>query len=91
MNSSDRPVGFPSRQSIELFHEAHGGFAILLDPFGMLDPQVVLNLLPQLRVGVDLVRHCHWLGEGFKSRYGSHQGLGGIVDERWCHERATAK
>ena len=29
----------------------------------MLDPEVVVNLLPQLGVGVDLVRHSHWLGE----------------------------
>ena len=36
----------PSRQSVELFQETHGGFAIWLDPFGMLDPQVVVNLLP---------------------------------------------
>jgi len=36
----------PSRQSVELFQEVHGGFAIWLDPFGMLDPQVVVNLLP---------------------------------------------
>ena len=27
----------------------------------MLEPQVVVNLLPQLRVGVDLVRHRSWL------------------------------
>ena len=56
----------PSRQSVELFQEAHGGFAIWLDPFGMLDPQVVVNLLPELGVGVDLVRHGHFLGEGFQ-------------------------
>ena len=56
----------PSRQSVELFQEAHGGFAIWLDPFGMLDPQVVVNLLLKLGVGVDLVRHGHWLGERFK-------------------------
>jgi hypothetical protein len=55
--------GSPSRQSVEQFHEGHGGFAISLDPFGMLDPQVVVNLLPKLGVGVDLVRHGHWLGE----------------------------
>jgi hypothetical protein len=36
----------PSHQSVEQFHEAHGGFAISLDPFGMADPQVVVNLLP---------------------------------------------
>ena len=88
MNSSNRLVGSPSRQNVELFHEAHGGFAIWLDPFGMLHPQVVVNLLPHLRVGVDLVRHCHWLGEGFKSRDGSHQGRRGIVDEPWCYKRA---
>jgi hypothetical protein len=36
----------------------------------MLDPQVVVNLLPELGVGVDLVRHGHWLGEKFKCRAG---------------------
>jgi hypothetical protein len=44
----------------------HGGFAIWLDPFGMLDPQVVVNLLLELGVGLDLVRHGNWLGETFK-------------------------
>ena len=29
----------------------------------MLDPQVVVNLLPKLGVGVDLVRYGHWFGE----------------------------
>ena len=29
----------------------------------MLDPEVVVNLLPELGVVVDLVRHSHWLGE----------------------------
>jgi hypothetical protein len=32
----------------------------------MLDPQVVVNLLLELGVGVDLVRHGNWLGETFK-------------------------
>jgi hypothetical protein len=27
----------------------------------MLNPQVVVNLLPKLGVGVDLVRHGNWL------------------------------
>jgi hypothetical protein len=69
MNISDRLVGSPSRESIELFRETrlvritHGGFAIWLDPFGMLDPQVVVNLLPEFGVSVDLVRHGYWLGE----------------------------
>ena len=72
MSSSDRLVGSRSRQSAEQFHEArlvritHGGFAIWLDPFGMLAPQIVVNLLPELGVGVDLVRHGTWLGERFR-------------------------
>jgi hypothetical protein len=43
-----------SLESIELFHEewliriTHGGFAIWLNPFGVLNPQVVVNLLPKL-------------------------------------------
>ena len=59
--------GSPSRQSVEQFREARlvritdGGFAIWLDPFGMLNPQVVVNLLLELGVGVDLVRHGNWL------------------------------
>jgi hypothetical protein len=61
MRSSDRLVGSTSRQCVELFQEAHGGFAIWLDPFGMLDSQVVVNLLPELGVGVDLGRHGNWL------------------------------
>ena len=35
----------------------------MLDPFGMLDPQIVVNLLLELGVRVDLVRRGHWLGE----------------------------
>ena len=66
---ASRSVGSCSRESVEQCIEARliritcGGFAILLDPFGMLDPQVVVNLLQELGVGVDLVRHRHWLGE----------------------------
>ena len=76
MRSSDRVVGSPSRQSVEQFGEArlvritHGGFAIWLDPFGMLNPQVVVNLLLELGVGVNLVRHGRWLGERFKRSAG---------------------
>ena len=36
-----------------------GRFAIWLDPFGMLDAQVVVDLLPEFGVSVDLVRHNH--------------------------------
>jgi len=43
---SDRLVGLPSRQGVEPFQEAHGGFTIWLDPFGVLDPQLVVDLLP---------------------------------------------
>jgi hypothetical protein len=32
----------------------------------MLDPQVAMNLLQELGVGVDLVRHGHWLGETYE-------------------------
>jgi hypothetical protein len=52
-----------SRQSIDQFHEAgvvkitNGGLAAWLHPFWMLEPQVVMNLLPKLCIGVDLVRH----------------------------------
>ena len=69
MSSSDRLVGSPLRQIVEQFHEARlvritlWGLAIWLDPFGMLDPQVVVNLLPEFGVSVDLVRHGHWFGE----------------------------
>ncbi len=72
MRINDRPSRSPSRRSIEQFHEArlvriaHRRLAIWLDPFGMLDPEVVVNLLPQLGVSVDLVRNGRWLGERFK-------------------------
>ena len=65
MRSSDRLVGSASRQGVEHFREArvvritHGGFAIWLNPFGMLHPQVVVNLLSEFGVSVDLVRHGH--------------------------------
>src|SRR5436190_22095821 len=57
MNRSYRRVGFRSRESVEQFHEVHGGFAMWLDPFGMLDLPVAVNLSPALGVGVDLRRH----------------------------------
>jgi len=56
INSSYRLVGFRSRESVEQFHEAHGGFAMWLDPFGCWSRSAV-NLLPALGVGVDLRRH----------------------------------
>jgi hypothetical protein len=71
MRINNRVGGFSSRQTIEQFHEprlvriTHGGFAIWLDPFRMLDPEVFANLLPELRVGVDSMRRGRWLGERF--------------------------
>jgi hypothetical protein len=68
MSSSDRLDGSPSQRSVEQSREArlvriaHGTLAIGLDPFGMLDPQIVVNLLPEFGVGMD----GYWLGERFK-------------------------
>ena len=83
MRSSDRLVGSPSRQCVEQFYKARlvritrGGAAIGVDPFGMLDPQVVVNLLVELGIGVDLVIHGIWLGERFNcaaGRLSAHHG-----------------
>ncbi len=52
-------------QNIERFHQArlvritHGRLAIWLDPLGMLDPQVAVNLFPQVCVCIKLVKHNH--------------------------------
>src|SRR4029077_3317382 len=57
-----RPLPF---QDIECFHQTrlvritHGRLAIWLDPLGMLDPQVVVNLSPQVCVRMELVNHDH--------------------------------
>jgi hypothetical protein len=69
MRINDRLCGFPPRQTVDYFHEArliritYGRFATWLNPFGMLDPEVVVNLLPELRKGVDLMRRGRRLGE----------------------------
>jgi hypothetical protein len=61
----------PSRQCVQEFREAclvsitHGRFAIWLDPFGMLDPQLVVNLLQEPGVRADLARQSHRLDERF--------------------------
>ena len=55
--------GFPSFQTIEQFHQArlvritHGRLAVWLDPFGMLDPQVIVNLFLQVCVDMGLLNH----------------------------------
>ena len=76
ISRSDRLLGSASRQTAEQFREArlvriaHRTFAIGLDPFGMLDSQIVVNLLLEFSAGVDLVIHGNWLGEGFKGAAG---------------------
>ena len=63
---------FSSRQTIEQFRQTrlvritHGRFAVWFDPFGVLKPKVVVNLLPELRVSVDLMMQRRWLSERFK-------------------------
>src|SRR6059058_1641295 len=90
MNISDSFDGSRSPKTVKLFHQerlvriTRGTVAIWLDPFGMLDPEVVVNLLPKLGVGVDLVSHRHCLGERFNCAAERFlQNLAGIVDQRW--------
>jgi hypothetical protein len=58
-----RLIGFCSFRTIKQFHQArlvritHRRLAIWLDPFGMLDPQVIVNLFSQICVGMGLVDH----------------------------------
>jgi hypothetical protein len=58
-----RLIGFRSFRTIKQFHQARlvritrRTLAIWLDPFGMLDPKVIVNLFPQVCVGIDLVNH----------------------------------
>jgi hypothetical protein len=62
---NDRLARSPSRQSVEHFRQtrlvgiAHGGFAIWFDPFGMVDPQIAVNLLLEFGVCVDWKRQDH--------------------------------
>jgi hypothetical protein len=71
MNISDSFVGSRSPKTVELFHQTrlvgitNGTLAIWLDPFGMLHPEVVVNLLPKLGVSMDFVRYGHWFAERF--------------------------
>src|SRR5438034_4786168 len=43
---------------------ARGTVTVGLDPLGVLEPQVFMNLLLQLAVGMNLMRHDNFLGEG---------------------------
>jgi hypothetical protein len=62
---------FSLHQTIEHFHQArlvriaHRRFAIWLDPLGVLNPKVVVNLVPELRVTIDLMTQRRWLGDRF--------------------------
>jgi len=69
--------GFSWRQTIEQFRQArlvritHGRFAIWFDPIRVLNPKVVVNLLPELHVSVDWMRrHDRGPGERFMGRAG---------------------
>ena len=72
MSSSDRSAGSPLRQRVEQSREARlvriarGTFAIGLDPFRMLHPKIIVNLLLELGISVDLVIHGYWPGESLK-------------------------
>jgi hypothetical protein len=76
MKSNDPLVGSFSSYRVEQFHEtrlvriAHRTIAIWLNPFGMLDPEIVVNLLPKLSVAMDLMRFGHWLGDRFRCSAG---------------------
>ena len=69
MRINDTLCGSPPHRCIEQFHEprlvriTRGALAIWLNLFGMLNPEVVVNLLPKLGVGVDFVKHGPRLGE----------------------------
>src|SRR5437016_6361925 len=71
-------VGSPSRQSVQHFRGARlvritlGGFAIWLDPFRMLDPQIVVNLLLEFGVRVDLMILVNWPRSNIQVRRGTY-------------------
>jgi hypothetical protein len=71
MRINNRMSGFSSPQTIEQFHQArlvritHGRFATWLDPVRMLNPKIVVNLSPELRVSVDLMMQERWPGQRF--------------------------
>jgi hypothetical protein len=69
MRINNSVSGFASRQTIEQCHEArlvriaHGRFAIWLDPFRVLNPEIVVDLLPELHISVDLMMQGCCLGQ----------------------------
>jgi hypothetical protein len=71
MRINNRLSGLSSPQTIEQFHQArlvriaHRRFAIWLDPFRVLNPEIVMNLLPELHVSMDLMVQGRWPSERF--------------------------
>ena len=96
MKRNDRSVGSPSRQSVEHFRKtrfvpiAHGRFAIWLDPFGMLDPQIAVNLLLEFGVRMDWMRHGNWPSvKNLRSaREVSDESSARTADGHRCRKRA---
>src|SRR5947207_13089854 len=91
--SSGRLAGSPSRRSADQFREPRlvritdGGAAIGVDPVGVLDPQIIANLLLELGGGVELVVHGY-CPDSSVTRGASYNGLGRITAERWRREPA---
>ena len=77
MRINNRLSGFSSPQTTEQFHQARlvritlGRFATWLDPIRVLNPKILVNLSPELRVSVNLLMQGRWLGQRF------------ICDARW--------
>src|SRR5689334_13692057 len=92
MSRNDRSVGSPSRQSVEHFRETRvvritlGGFAIWLDPFGMLDPQIVVNLLLEFGVRMDWMRHGNWAS--VKDLRSARKVSGEVRSANGCRKRS---
>jgi hypothetical protein len=63
-------VAFGGLEKADQFRQARliglasGTVPIGFDPVGVLDPQVFVNLLLKLAVGINLVKHDNFLGEG---------------------------
>jgi len=76
MQTNDPLLGSFPPYRMEQFHEsrlvriAHGTVAIWLNPFGMLNPKIVVNLLPKLGVGVGWMRSRGWFGDRFRCSAG---------------------
>jgi hypothetical protein len=85
MRINNRLSGFSSLQTIEQFHQTRlvritlGRFATWLDPIRVLNPEVIMNLLPELLVGMDPMIRGRWPGESFVSGIGWSVQLASFV------------